>query len=97
MQKLLFFAKCAGDARGALGVRGMHGLHRVHGVHGVHRVHRVHGELDIELNSRIKEKLMDHLNLINGLLGKKTQEMARKKLTNGVKNSLKVEENSGMV
>ena len=29
--------------------------------------------------------------------GKKTQEMARKKLTNGVKNSLKVEENSGMV
>ena len=41
---------------------------------------------------------MDHLNLINGLLGeKKTQEMGRKKLTNGVKNSLKVEENSGMV
>ena len=40
---------------------------------------------------------MDNLNLINGLLEKKTQEMGRKKLTNGVKNSLKVEENSGMV
>ena len=54
-------------------------------------------ELDIELNSRIKEKLMNHLNLINGLLVKKTQEMGRKKLTNRVKNSLNVEENSGMV
>ena len=64
-------------------------LQNVHGVHGVH------GELDIELHSRIKEKLMDHLNLIYGLLMKKTQEMGRKKLTNGVKNSLKVEENSG--
>ena len=31
---------------------------------------------------------------MNGLLGKKIQEMGRKKLTNGVKNSLKVEENS---
>ena len=53
----------------------------------------VHGELDIEfkLNSRIKEKLINHLNLINVLLGKKTQEMGRKKLTYGVKNSLKVE------
>ena len=34
---------------------------------------------------------------MNGLLGKKIQEMGRKKLTNGVKNSLKLEENSGMV
>ena len=63
----------------------------------MHGVHGVHGELDIELHSRIKEKLMDHLNLIYGLLMKKTQEMGRKKLTNWVKNSLKVEENSGMV
>ena len=85
MQKLLFFAKCAGDARGALGVRGMHGLHRVHGVHGVHRVHRVHGELDIELNSRIKEKLMDHLNLINGLLGKKLRKWVEKNSPMGLK------------
>ena len=73
-------------------------LQNVHGVHGMmYGVHGVHGELDIELNSRIKEKLMNHLNLINGLLVKKTQEMGRKKLTNRVKNSLNVEENSGMV
>ena len=64
-------------------------LQNVHGVHGMmYGVHGVHGELDIELNSRIKEKLMDHLNLINGingLLGKKLRKWVEKNSPMGLK------------
>ena len=68
----------------------MHG--RVHGVHGVHGVQGGH-----KLWKRIKisgeNKMMNHqsFEFDQCPFGKKTQEMGRKKLTYGVKNSLKVE------